>query len=103
MEEASAQQLIARASSLVAEQLGKPERYVMVAMAPTVPMVFAGETSPAAYLDMKSIGLREDQTPAMSQALCALVGDALGVSPDRIYIEFSDAPRKMWGWNGATF
>ncbi|KPK54452.1 MAG: hypothetical protein AMS22_05905 [Thiotrichales bacterium SG8_50] len=100
---ASAQQLISRASALVAEQLGKPERYVMVAMAPPVPMVFAADNSPAAYLELKSIGLAERQTPALSKALCELVGEALGVSQDRIYIEFSDAPRKMWGWNGGTF
>ena len=103
VDEARAQQLIARASALVAEQLGKPERYVMVAMAPPVPMLFAGASGPTAYLELKSIGLSESQTPGLSQALCELVGEALGVSQDRIYIEFSDAPRKMWGWNGATF
>ena len=26
-----------------------------------------------------------------------------GIAGDRIYIEFADAPRRMWGWNGGTF
>ena len=101
--EPDAHKLIERASALVAEQLGKPERYVMIAMAPPMPMSFAGDTSPSAYLELKSIGLSEDQTPELSRSLCALIGEALGISRDRIYIEFSAAPRKMWGWNGSTF
>jgi len=92
-----------RASSLVAEQLGKPERYVMVAMEPPVPMVFAGSDDPAVFMELKSIGLSETQTPDLSNALCELAHETVGVAQDRVYIEFADAPRKMWGWNGATF
>ena len=92
-----------QASSLVAEKLGKPERYVMVAIEPPVPMVFAGSDEPAVFMELKSIGLSESQTPDLSSALCELAHGSLGVAQDRIYIEFADAPRKMWGWNGATF
>jgi phenylpyruvate tautomerase PptA (4-oxalocrotonate tautomerase family) len=42
-------------------------------------------------------------TAAISEVLCNLVSAEAGISPDRIYIEFADAPRKMWGWNGGTF
>ncbi|MGD8925277.1 MAG: phenylpyruvate tautomerase MIF-related protein [Thioalkalispiraceae bacterium] len=94
---------IQKASGLVAEKLGKPERYVMVTMEPPVRMIFAGSDDPAIFMELKSIGLSETQTPELSSALCDLAKDTLGVSPDRVYIEFSDAPRKMWGWNGATF
>ena len=92
-----------RASNLVAEQLGKSERYVMVAMEPPVPMVFAGSDDPAVFMELKSIGLSESQTPDLSNALCELAHETVGVAQDRVYIEFADAPRKMWGWNGATF
>ena len=27
----------------------------------------------------------------------------LGVPADRVYIEFADAKRHMWGWDGGTF
>ena len=101
--EEKSHQLIQAASKLVAEKLGKPERYVMVSMEPPVPMVFAGSDDPLVYMELKSIGLSEKQTPDLSAALCHLVQDELDIAMDRMYIEFADAPRKMWGWNGATF
>ena len=95
--------LIKRASALIADALGKPERYVMVALEPTIPMLFAGSDDPVLFLELKSIGLSESQTPALSATLCGLAEELLGIPADRVYIEFADAPRKMWGWNGATF
>ena len=97
-----AQALISKASNLVASELGKPERYVMVALAPPVPMLFAGSDEPTAYLELKSIGLPESRTADLSKALCSLMAD-LNISPDRVYIEFADAPRAMWGWDSRTF
>ncbi|MDX1824317.1 MAG: phenylpyruvate tautomerase MIF-related protein [Thiohalomonadales bacterium] len=98
-----AQALISKASTLVATELGKPEKYVMVALAPPVPMSFAGSDAPTAYLELKSIGLPSSQTTQLSQALCELIDSELAISKDRVYIEFADAPRAMWGWNGSTF
>jgi hypothetical protein len=31
------------------------------------------------------------------------VAQHLAIAPERIYIEFSNAARQLWGWNGATF
>jgi phenylpyruvate tautomerase PptA (4-oxalocrotonate tautomerase family) len=101
--EPEARSLAARASTLVAEQLGKPERYVMTSVETNPAMLFGGSDEPLAYLELKSIGLPESATADASQALCSLVSAETGIRPDRIYIEFSDAPRKMWGWDGGTF
>ena len=98
-----AQTLISKASKLVASDLGKPENYVMVALSPPVPMLFAGSDAPTAYLELKSIGLPSSRTGDLSQALCTLIENELAISKDRVYIEFADAPRAMWGWNGSTF
>jgi phenylpyruvate tautomerase PptA (4-oxalocrotonate tautomerase family) len=98
-----AKDLAAKASALVAGQLGKPERYVMVSVEHNPAMQFAGSDDPLAYLELKSIGLPESATADASRALCELVSTETGVHPERIYIEFSDAPRKMWGWNSGTF
>ncbi len=95
--------LITRASQQVANMLGKPERYVMVSLEYNPSMLFGGSDAPLAYLELKSIGLPEAKTAAFSEALAGLLRDELGLSADRIYIEFADAPRAMWGWNGATF
>ncbi|MCG6936324.1 MAG: hypothetical protein LJE73_10565 [Proteobacteria bacterium] len=99
----ASQSLLSSASHLVASELGKPEKYVMVALEMSAPMLFAGNDAPAAYLELKSIGLPESRTPELSEALCNLLEQHLGINRARIYIEFADAPRAMWGWNGATF
>lgn len=95
--------LVAEASRAVAAMLGKPERYVMVSLEPAKTMAFGGDSSPLAYLEMKSIGLPQGRTAEFSKALCKLMNSALGVSADRVYIEFADAQGSMWGWNGGTF
>ena len=92
-----------RASQQVAKLLGKPERYVMVTIEHNPAMLFAGTDAPLAYLELKSIGLPAARTGELSQGLCALVAEQLGVAPDRIYIEFANAAADMWGWDGGTF
>jgi phenylpyruvate tautomerase len=95
--------LLKTASERVAAMLGKPERYVMVVLENNPNMVFAGDASPLAYLELKSIGLPGDRTSEFSRTLCELIHQQLGVPADRIYIEFADAERQHWGWNSATF
>lgn len=92
-----------RASKLVSSLVGKPEKYVMVALETGIPMAFSGTEAPAAYLELKSIGLPESRTGEFSRALCSFVSDEFGIRQERIYIEFADAPRAMWGWDGGTF
>jgi phenylpyruvate tautomerase len=103
LSDAESRSLAARASAVVAEQLGKPERYVMTAVESNPAMQFAGSDAPLAYLELKSIGLPESRTADISRALCGMMASATGVDPERVYIEFTDAPRKMWGWNNGTF
>jgi phenylpyruvate tautomerase len=98
-----AETMLRQASAAAAELLGKPERYVVAILEADTPMTFGGTTAPAAYLELKSIGLPRERTPELSRKLTDLVAGGLGVSPDRIYIEFSDSERDLWGWNGATF
>ena len=95
--------LLKKASQLVARELGKPESYVMVEAQGGRDMLFAGSDAPLAYLELKSIGLPSSATGALSAALCELISTELGVAAERVYIEFADAPRHLWGWNGATF
>lgn len=103
IDETKKQATIEAVSQLVAGEIGKPERYIMVAFEPTQPMVFAGSDAPCAYLEFKSIGLRQDKIKQLSAALSEFVNRHFGIPADRVYIEFTDAPREMWGWNGSTF
>ncbi len=97
------QALASAASSTVAAMLGKPERYVMVSVEHNPNMRFAASDAPLAYLELKSIGLPENRSGEFSAALAQLIGEHLGVAAERVYIEFANAQRHLWGWNGATF
>lgn len=90
-------------SALVSGLLGKPESYVMTEINSSLSMSFAGSADPLAYLELKSIGLPGDKTSAFSESLCNFITDHLKVDPARIYIEFADAQRHLWGWNKSTF
>jgi len=102
-ESAAKAALIRHLSSQIATWLGKPEQYVMVALQPGTTMYFAGSDEPCAYLELKSIGLPEPQLPDLSARLSRTMADELGISTDRIYIEFSAAEPQWWGWNATTF
>ena len=97
------QALLKKASATVAAQLGKPENYVMVTLQVGQAMLFAGTDDPLAYLELKSIGLPETATKDLSDNLCTLIAQELDIEKNRTYIEFADAQRHMWGWNGGTF
>jgi len=95
--------LLQSATDVVATALGKPASYVMVSLQPGSAMLFAGSDAPLAYLELKSLGLPRQRTAELSAALSALITEVLGVDNERIYIEFSDVERSMWGWKGSTF
>lgn len=97
--------LLKSLSGQLAKHLSKPESYVMTAFDGNVPMTFAGSSdAPACFVEIKSIGtMSPQQTAAMSQAFCQEIENSLGVSKNRTYIEFADAERHLWGWNGSTF
>ncbi|SCZ62913.1 phenylpyruvate tautomerase MIF-related protein [Thiohalomonas denitrificans] len=96
-------EFLALASQTVAEALGKPERLVMVALEDESSMVFGGDHAPCVYMELKSIGLPQERTAELSESLCTLIEKTLGIVRERIFIEFADAERHMWGYNGGTF
>jgi len=99
----NAEDIAKQASKLTAEMLGKPESYVMVKLKPAQTLLFAGSTDPAAHLKLKSLGLPENHTAEYSSTLCSYISSTLGIDNARIYIEFSNPERHLWGWDGRTF
>jgi phenylpyruvate tautomerase PptA (4-oxalocrotonate tautomerase family) len=95
--------LAANLSKLVAEILKKPEKYVMIDVEDQRTMLFGGSDDPLIYCELKSIGLPRQQTSDLSGILAGFLTQATHVPAHRIYIEFADAPRNMWGWDGGTF
>jgi phenylpyruvate tautomerase len=101
---AAGKALLGELSRLLAARFAKPERWVMTTLQPDVTMTFGGTDAPAAFVAVKNIGtMTPAETEALSGAICGLLLGALGVSPERIYIEFTDAVAHRWGWNGGTF
>ena len=95
--------LLRAASTTVSQVLGKSEAYVMAIYERNPRMLFGGSDAPTAYLELKSIGFPRERAPEISAALCGLITRHLGIPAERIYIEFADADRKLWGWSGRTF
>ena len=97
------QALLASLSQILAETTGKPEQYVMVT-ASQVAMQMAGKPGDAAFADVRGIGgLSGDVNRRLSQKLCRLLNESLGVPQNRIYLNFTELEASNWGWQGNTF
>jgi phenylpyruvate tautomerase len=95
--------LLVSLSRAVAETIGKPEQYVMVT-ASQVAMLMSGKPGDGAFVDLRSIGgLSDEVSRKLSQQVCTLLKDSLGIPPDRVYLNFTDVDAGNWGWNGSTF
>ncbi|MBI3204631.1 MAG: hypothetical protein HYZ29_24060 [Myxococcales bacterium] len=96
--------LLTTLSRLLAERFGKPEQWVMTSLMPRAEMTFAGTTEPACYVELKNIGtMTSTETRQVAADVTRVLSEALGVREDRIYIELTDAPARLWAHAGDTF
>lgn len=96
-------ELLAPLSQIVAECIGKPERYVMIAITDAA-MLMGGAEGPTVYADIRSIGgLSGAVNRKLSERISALLKERLGIPPDRVYLGFTSVSAENWGWNGGTF
>ncbi|MDF7801872.1 phenylpyruvate tautomerase MIF-related protein [Pontiellaceae bacterium B1224] len=95
--------LLKEISAMLAETIGKPEKYVMV-VAETAELMMSGTPGQAVYADVKSLGgLSPVVNHEITMKLCILFNDHLGIPGDRIFVTFQSLERDHWGWNGSTF
>jgi hypothetical protein len=66
-------------------------------------LIFAGSDEPAAFIRLKSIGLPKERNTDFSEKICGFVEQELKVPPNRVFIDFKDLERDMFGWNAKTF
>ena len=103
MSEEKRTNLLASLSKIIAQTIGKPEQYVMITVSPAA-ILMAGKPGEAAFGDIRSIGgLSNEVNQRLSQKICQLLNQSLGIAPDRIYLGFTDVKASNWGWNGDTF
>jgi len=94
--------LLPKLSSLVAETIGKPEDYVMVAISSSA-ILMSGKPGDAAFVDIRSIGgLSSNVNQQLSKKICTLLKDSLGLSQDRVFLNFTDMDAANWGWKSST-
>lgn len=95
--------LLKALSTAVAETIGKPEKYVMVA-ATKADLLMSGESTAAAVVEIKSLGgLSRVVNHELTMKICVLLSDHLGIPGDCVYVTFQSLERDHWGWNGALF
>ena len=95
--------LLADLSKTVAGTIGKPEQYVMVSISHSE-ILMSAKSGSAAFVDVRSIGgLSAEVNRKLSREVSKLLGDTLGISADRVYLNFTDVDASNWGWNGSTF
>lgn len=92
-----------RLSEIVSEETCKPARYVMVSITRSA-MMMPGGRGPAAFVEVKSIGgLDSAVNGRVAASVTEALSAALDLSPDRIYVTFTDVPGENWAWRGETF
>ena len=90
-------------TQLMVEELAKPKEYVQVQLASQGKIMFAGSEEPNAFVELRSLGFPEEKAKAVSKGICGLLEKNLNVPPERVFINFFDISRAMWGWKGSTF
>ena len=94
--------LMSSLSKAVAATIGKPEQYVMVTV-DQGSIIISGSEGDAAFVDIRSIGgLTGEVNRKLSQQVSKLLGDSLGIAPERVFLNFTDVPASHWGWKNAT-
>jgi phenylpyruvate tautomerase len=90
-------------SKILAEELHKPEQYVMITVGKSS-MLMSGTREKCAFADIRSIGgLSDVVMKKLSGAICSYLDTTFGISPGRVYLNFTDMAPQNWGWNNATF
>nr|CAD1828846.1 unnamed protein product [Ananas comosus var. bracteatus] len=96
--------ILAEATKIVANLIGKPEAYVMIVLKGSVPMLFGGTEQPTAYGELVSIGgLNPDVNKKLSAAVASILETKLSIPKSRFYLKFYDTKGSYFGWNGSTF
>jgi phenylpyruvate tautomerase len=95
--------LLAALSKSLSSATGKPEQYVMVTVSHSA-LLMSGKAGDAAFVDVRGIGgLNGETNRNLSQQICKLLKDSLGIAGDRVYLNFTNVEAGNWGWNGSTF
>lgn len=103
LDQGAQRSLTKKVSALASSLLGKPEQWVMVRVQESACLSHGGGFEPAAFCRFMSIGLDTGACAGLSGALCEVLDEQVSIPKDRVYIEFRELERELFGWNGGTF
>lgn len=95
--------LLDQLTSLVVGILDKPIQYVQVIVEDNCRMAFGGTSQPCGLVELRSLGMPWGKPRELSESISRLLEKKAGIPPERLFINFFDMDRAMWGWNGSTF
>ena len=91
-------------SKVLAKTMNKPEAYVQAIIEDGATIAFGGSADSSAFVVVRGIGgFSPEVNKALSKGLCSSLSEALGIKPERIYINFECFKGSDWGWNSSTF
>ena len=96
-------ELLATASKIAAAHLSKPEEYMMVSITPVRRLIFGGSEDPAAFLELRSIGVPDGKRILLCAELTDLIAGKCGIAKNRIYLVMVDVEARFWGHKGKPF
>ncbi|XP_062416603.1 macrophage migration inhibitory factor-like isoform X3 [Pungitius pungitius] len=95
--------LLSDVTEELAKAMGKPAEKIAVHIISDQIMMFGGKGDPCAVCTLHSIGkIGSDYNKQYSKLLCGLLNKHLGISPDRIYINFVDVDAVNVARNSTT-
>jgi phenylpyruvate tautomerase PptA (4-oxalocrotonate tautomerase family) len=102
VDEAEVGPMLSAFSARLAELLGQPEAYVMTLFERSAGMTMAATAEPCALVEVRSVvEFTREQTRAMARDLSEMLGQHLGVTRDRVFLNFANFEKTMWGFDGA--
>jgi phenylpyruvate tautomerase len=93
------EELFKRATKMLVEAAGKNEANVMIYIE-HCDGCMGGTIGPVAFAEIRSmVGLTHEVNNKISDRLCSLLNEMLGIPGENIYLNFVTVPETTWGWN----
>ncbi|HKK68941.1 MAG TPA: phenylpyruvate tautomerase MIF-related protein [Bacteroidales bacterium] len=90
------------ATDFISGLLEKPSKFIMISLKDQHEMRFAGSTDATAFIQLRSIGLPDDNERLISE-ICRFTEKEINIPAERIYVELIYLKREEFGWNGKSF
>lgn len=101
--DAKAKELLLKLSAALSSSSGKEEKYCMISI-DRAALSLGGKDGAGAFVDIRGIGgLTVTANKKISAAICAVLKNELAISPEWVYLNFTEIAPENWGHNSSTF